>query len=385
MTKNPQILRASLIFTAVVSIMIVGVQPIFIGLLVERLALTLSQQGWVISIEMAGMALGTLLTPPLAKRFSGRNLCLVTVLVNVLCNLLSAHADSLSLLMLSRLASGTCAGLLYAYAVCGIGRLPGQDRSFGFMLLLQTPIYSLYAAALPVIAAVQSVEIALYTFAGWALLIGVVCLNIPKNLDVLAQSDSSPEARSGCAIIGRFSLVGMLFLQVAIYCVWGFIDQMGRDRGISAVDIGWAFGVGTVGGLPGALLPSVLGARVQRGLMIAIGSLAVLVATGLLTGYSRDANELLVAITLLNFGWVLALSYYMSSVTTNDPNGNLTPLVSITLMVAAALTPALIALLMQETDRPLIFLVASSALIVGLIFKWVGTVYSRRVLSRLSI
>ncbi|TCP78601.1 hypothetical protein EC849_102443 [Pseudomonas putida] len=34
----------------------------------------------------------------------------------------------------------------------------------------------------------------------------------------------------------------------------------------------------------------------------------------------------------INFGWVLSLSYYMALITTNDPTGKLTRLVSITLM-----------------------------------------------------
>lgn len=379
MTYKTTTLRAALIFIAVVSIIIIGVQPIFIGLLVERLDLNLAEQGWVISIEMAGMALGTLLLPPLARRCSGRSLCLAFVGLNLLSNLLSAHADGLSLLMLSRLATGTCGGALYAYAVWGLGRLPDQDRSFGFMLLLQTPIYSFYAAALPALAEDAGTRMALYSFAGWVLLMGLASLCIPKNLQLTAPSEQASASQNGCAIIGRYSLVGMLFLQVAIYCVWGFIDQLGRERGISAVDIGWAFGVGgAVGGLPGALLPSVLGARVSRGLMIALGSLAVLVSTAMLTGQSHDTFELMVAISLLNFGWVLALSYYMSTITINDPHGNLTPLVSITLMSAAAVTPAVIGMAMQDSNRTLIFLVSSVALLLGLIFKWMGTARSRR-------
>ena len=61
------------------------------------------------------------------------------------------------------------AGLVYAYAVSTLGRLPNQDRSFGLMLLLQTPEYSLFSAALPLLAAQSGTVTALCAFGLWYL------------------------------------------------------------------------------------------------------------------------------------------------------------------------------------------------------------------------
>lgn len=59
--NNTLLLRAALIYIAATALIIIGVQPIFIGLLAERLHLDLSQQGWVLSSEMSGTLLGCLL------------------------------------------------------------------------------------------------------------------------------------------------------------------------------------------------------------------------------------------------------------------------------------------------------------------------------------
>lgn len=243
MTQDAKLLRAALIFIACTSFIVCGVQPIFMGLVTEQLSLSLDQQGWVVSVEMIGMTLGTLLCPVLMKRHGGRSLCLFVGALCVALSIATAFATTNTVLLIVRLAAGTCAGLVYAYAVSTLGRLPNQDRSFGLMLLLQTPEYSLFSAGLPLLAAQSGTVTALCAFGLWYLLICGASLVLPRRPAALLASGEASPAQSGSARTGRTALVGMLFMQIAIYCVWGFIDQLARDQGISGVDIGWAFGL----------------------------------------------------------------------------------------------------------------------------------------------
>ena len=251
MIKDSKLLRASLIFIACTSFIVCGVQPIFMGLVTEQLNLSLDQQGWVVSVEMIGMTLGTLLCPIVMKRQGGRSLCLWVGLLCVALSMATAFAPSNGTLLLVRLAAGTCAGLIYAHAVSTLGRLPNRDRSFGLMLLLQTPEYSLFSAALPLLAAQSGTVTALCSFGLWYLLICGASLALPRKPAALIGSGEGTCAQGGSSRMGRSALVGMLFMQIAIYCVWGFIDQLARDQGIDGVDIGWAFGLSAIGGLPG--------------------------------------------------------------------------------------------------------------------------------------
>jgi len=377
MIKDSKLLRAALIFIACTSFIVCGVQPIFMGLITERLSLPLDLQGWVVSVEMIGMTLGTLLCPLLMKRHGGRSLCLFVGMLCVALSITTAFATTSMMMLVVRMAAGACAGLVYAYAVTTLGRLPDQDRSFGLMLLLQTPEYSLFSAALPLLAAQSGAVTALCSFGLWYLLICAASLVLPRRPAAALESGEGTPAQGGSARTGRSALVGMLFMQVAIYCVWGFIDQLARDQGIGGVDIGWAFGLSAIGGLPGAALPSLLGARVNRQLMIAVGLVAVFISIAMLTGHTRTPMQLCVALLLLNFGWVLSLSYYMALITTNDPTGKLTPLVSITLMGAAAVTPALIALLVEGSNQQLIFLLGTGALVLAFAVTCLGAMPRR--------
>ncbi|MDU9392314.1 MFS transporter [Pseudomonas sp. zfem002] len=360
--NNSRSLRATLIIIAAAALIVIGIQPILIGLFAERLALTLSQQGWLLSSDMTGILLGTLLLPVLERRCAGRYLYFCAALAAALVNAYCVAVDDFATLLACRCACGLSAGLLYAGAINALGRLPGQDRSYGLVLLIQTALFALVAATLPRLANAAGEQWAILCIGLWFSLLVLLSLLLPRSLE---RSTLRQQTGTGTALIGRYSLLGMLCLQVAIYCLWGFIDQLGRERGIDAVDIGWAFGLGVLGGLPGAALPSLLGARVRRGLMISLGSLLVLLSIILLAGNAHTASQLCTALFIMNFGWVLALTYYMASITRNDPHGNLTPLISIVQSGSAALAPAMVAVALPWTGHQAIFVISGIAVLTG--------------------
>ncbi|MNE83530.1 hypothetical protein D3C80_1803510 [compost metagenome] len=98
----------------------------------------------------------------------------------------------------------------------------------------------------------------------------------------------------------------------------------------------------------------------------------------MLARYTHDAQQLCVALFLMNFGWVLALTYYMGAITTNDPRGTLTPWVSTLQLGAAAAAPAFVALQQQSAGREMIFASAGVAVVFGFALKYVAGMVQRR-------
>lgn len=214
--NNTLLLRAALIYIAATALIIIGVQPIFIGLLAERLHLDLSQQGWVLSSEMSGTLLGCLLLSIPRRHPSGRGLYLAAAFAALMLNLLSAALDTLTNLILCRFACGIAAGLLYAGSISGLGRLPGQDRSYGLSLLIQTAVFALYATCLPQLAEQFGHRTAIASLGFWFVLIAMAALFIPVRLQRVTPVRLA-QPGGGSAIIGRYALLGMLCLQLAIY------------------------------------------------------------------------------------------------------------------------------------------------------------------------
>ncbi|MGP0148314.1 MFS transporter [Pseudomonas oryzihabitans] len=372
------LVRAACIAIAAASILVIGVQPIFIGLLTERLGLTLAQQSWTMSVEMCGSIVGTLLYLPMIRFLGPRALALGTALLLLFANTATASVTALDPLLALRGLSGLCAGVLYSYPIYWLGSMPGQDRSFGILLFVQTALFASSAVIMPMIAEWQGFAGAIYYLAAW---FGLVCL-----LSLCLPARQSPEAlivakaslRSGLTVIGVCSLLGMLFLQLSIYSLWGFVEGIASDAGVAPVDIGWAISLGLLGGLPGAALPSVAGRHLGRVPMILTGSLAVLGAIYLLATRIHTAADLLLAVFLMNFGWNLALSYYMSLVVTHDPSGRLTKLVGVVQVASAAAAPTLLSLIIEGNDRRSLFVLSASAILVGCVLVMVMLSWGRR-------
>jgi predicted MFS family arabinose efflux permease len=375
---NQTLVRAACIFIAAASIIVIGVQPIFIGLLTERLTLSLLQQSWTMSAEMCGSIVGTLLYVPMLRFLGPRTIALSTALVLLLANAATASVTQLDTLLVLRCISGICSGILYSYAIYCLGRMSGPDRSFGILLFVQTALFASSAVILPIVAEWQGFSGAIYYLVAWFVLLCLVCFILPVKQSEDQQQRSSVPMFSGLTLIGVCSLLGMLFLQLAIYSLWGFVEGIASEAGIAPVDIGWAISIGLLGGLPGAALPSIAGRHLGRVSMILTGSLAVLGAIYMLATRIHTASDLMIAVFLMNFGWNLALSYYMSSVVTHDPTGRLTKLVGVVQVASAAAAPTLLSLFIEGNDRFSIFVLSSGAILIGCMLVIIMLLFGRR-------
>ncbi|PZW68781.1 putative MFS family arabinose efflux permease [Pseudomonas sp. URMO17WK12:I1] len=381
-TANQNLVRAACIFIAAASILVIGVQPIFIGLLTERLTLTLLQQSWTMSAEMCGSIVGTLLYVPMLRYLGPRTIALSTALVLLVANAATASVAQLDMLLVLRCISGICSGILYSYAIYCLGRMSGPDRSFGILLFVQTALFSSSAVILPMVAEWKGFSGAIYYLVAWFVLLCLVCFCLPTRQSEEDKVVSSEPMLSGLTLIGVCSLLGMLFLQLSIYSLWGFVEGIASEAGIAPVDIGWAISIGLLGGLPGAALPSIAGRHLGRMPMILLGSLAVLAAIYMFATRIHSATDMAIAVFLMNFGWNLALSYYMSSVVTHDPTGRLTKLVGVVQVASAAAAPTLLGLFIEGNDRFSIFVLSSGAILVGCVLVIIMLTFGRRNLHK---
>lgn len=363
-------MRFASIFIAAISILVVGVQPVFIGLVADRLGLSMAQQGWVISVETSGAVLGTLLVNFFVNRLGSRILCSAATLAVGCLTLLTAIAEDYSVVLALRCLAGFAAGILYAQVVFLIGRMPGQDRSFGFLLLLQTALFAVMATALPIVAADFGFSATMVLLSCWYFLAFVACRFLPRGVDD-KEAVEQRDIPVGPTSFGIASLTGMLCLQVAIYAVWGFIDSIAGADGLTSIEVGWAVGLGLLGGLPGAALPSLLGNRFGRLPMIIIGSICVAFSVWALAAGVKTGSELAAVVFLMNFGWVMALSYYMSAVVNHDATGRLTRLVSVVQVTSAAFAPTIISLFLGEGGHTLIFAFSIGSVMLGCFLAFV--------------
>lgn len=353
-----------LIVIASASIIVVGVWPLFVGVLAGQFQLDVAQQGWLISIESFGMVAGTAINPWLSRRVSPRVLLWSTLSLALIMNIMTAHSPSVDALMSMRFVAGLAGGLCYSVAVYHLGRMSDVDRAFGMLLALQTVIFCGHAVAFPHIAEAYGAQVATYSVAAWYVFLLLLSLGVSR-LSYNRPDAPQVMSSSGGNAPAYLALVGMGFLQLAIFALWGFIGTIGTQRGITEAEIGMAFGIGLLGGLPGAAIAGLLGTRLGRRFMISAGSLVVLTAVAGIASGPESATTLTVWIFILNFGWMLALSFYMGLIAATDNRGIATSLIGLVQIIGATLAPTAVALLASEDNLQPIFILSCICAVIA--------------------
>ncbi len=367
------------VFVASATLVLLGVQPILVGFYSDHLHLDLSQNGWVLAAEQLGGATGALLGYWICTRvrwiYTIVGACVLAAAVNIA----TAYAVGFSELVVARFISGLTSTVAYTVAIYFLGHSSKPDRVFGWLMVLQTTFFSIDAMLLPVLNEHFGYTVAIGSATAWfaAAVLASIWLpggpNTSAESGTLANSGASgatpsphigkPGARS---IVSAAALLGAFLLQLSIFAVWGFLERIGRADGLSAEQIGFGIGIGVLGGIPGGLLPAVIGDRFGRIGMIAISALMLDVSYA---AFATDLHMLgyVLWITILNVGWVLGLTYYMGLTVMHDPDGRFTRLIPFSQILSAGVGPACSALVTSHEQVAPIFVVASISATAGLV------------------
>ncbi len=354
------------IFVAGAALVLMGVQPILVGMFSDRLHLDLSQSGWVLATEQFGGAAGALFGFWVAIRVRWSLSIVLACGVAAAVNVATAFAHGLDMLLLARFASGLASTLAYTVAISFLGQSTKPDRVFGALMVLQTAFFSIDAVLLPVMLERFGYIPTIASSALWFVAALLAGFWMPTRT---AQPGTTPSsAASGTAAtrswVGAAALAGAFLLQMSIFAVWGFLEKIGRANGLADTEIGYAIGLGVLGGIPGGLLPALIGERFGRLGMIAVAT-TLLVVSYVALGQALHLNGFLLWIFVLNVGWVLGLTYYMGLTVANDPDGRYTRLIAFSQILAAGVGPACSALVTGDGRIAPIFIVAAIAAVAG--------------------
>jgi hypothetical protein len=360
------------IFVAAVSMVLMGVQPILIGLFSDHLHLDLNQNGWVLAAEQFGGAAGALGGFWVAARLRWTYTIASAFVLAAAVNILTAYAGGFGELASARFISGFTTTVAYTVAVYFLGHTSKPDRVFGILMVLTTLFFSADAILVPVLNEHFGYALAVGSASIWFGVALVAAMFLPaasgRGGSAAGPSISNLAARP---IVATAALLGAFLMQLSIFAVWGFLERVGRIDGLSDAQVGYGIGIGVLGGIPGGLLPAMLGVRFGRISMITL-SASMLVASYIALGTSLHMMGYVLWITVLNVGWVLGLIYYMGLTVSEDPDGRYTRLMPFSQMFAAGMGPACSALIIRNDQLSPIFVIASIAATAGLIAIFVA-------------
>lgn len=310
--------RPSTVVSSVViagaSTVIVGSMPLFASLFVEYFGFTLSQAGWVLAVESIGIGAGTALAFFLLPHMRGSRLALGAALLAIVANLASPWASGVTTLTLLRFSSGLGAGLLYSTAIEAVSRARQLGRAFGGVVVAQSVIPVINAAALTWIERDVGLRSAIGSMAFWFALCVPLALVLRGSMPQRAAGPTpsrSAHRGIGGERRGLLSLLGLLLFLTSIFAFWSYAEQIGIERGLAAASMGHSITVALAAGAASAVIAMLCGDRLGRVRMAALA--CVIVLAGVLTA-ANASSVFLFCFGLASFcaGWSFGVAYFMS-------------------------------------------------------------------------
>jgi predicted MFS family arabinose efflux permease len=297
--------------------------PSFVGALSDVLNLPASRTGLLGSADLAGIALATATAPWWLRRVPWRATVLASLTAFLLVNFACLDLDSFWPLLCLRLVAGLSAGIAYPIALAGVLDTTRSDRNTGLMVSLQVVFGAVGVYAIDAVRPHWRLD-AFYIFLSvWLLTALLVSARwYPDN-----PGDRPPVSPIGWrALAGRGILVtvgtGLYFLMIG--AVWGYLEGIAREAGLSLEQTGTALSTGLVVSLLGSGAATWLGLRFGRARPLIVSAVVQVISLALLTRlghYADPVTAFFVINAVFQIVWSYVIAYFIIIFNDVDASG----------------------------------------------------------------
>jgi predicted MFS family arabinose efflux permease len=335
---------------AVVMMPVIGgemfiVQPGFVQGLVEYGGFTEQQAGFLMSAEMTGFALITVVLIYLSKRINWRRFMAAAMAVAMVGNLASMMVDNVTLYAVIRFVVGLATGGIVSLGFTSIGLTAKPDRNFGFAIMASMIYGAMVMAALPWILGALGVNGLLLVFAGLAAAGLTLVFYLPESGEehVEVEADAVDLSFSHKLI----AVVAMLCYFLAQGAVWAYLFLFGTSAGLTETSVATGLTLSQFTGIAGAFAAVVVGARFTRLPPLAVGIAAAVIPLLMFLYSPITGFSYLVAVLIYNFGFNLTHPYLLATMAAFDRHGRVVIYAVSAQTLGLALGPALGAMLID--------------------------------------
>jgi len=358
------------------SIILIDIAPFFIGMYVDALGLTLSQAGFVQTIDQAGGILGAITGFFLMPRIAWRTLIVTSSLIATLANVLTAQVDTYLTLAIVRFLSGFGVVMITTVSACMLARAASPDRAFGSGLALGMFLSAAAVWLLDAFRLDYGYSASLGSGALWLAAGLILALFIPGNIggrndsvELSPMDETTPHTR----VMGIAGLVALFLFGIGVNVVYGYVERVGLANGLDQTGVANALALGFIFSAFGSMIPLIFGAVGGRMKWIAFTTLLLFGSLAIL--YIANTTLLyMIAFGLYASAWNMGLAYYMSLTAENDPDESLTRMMYIITVAAQSIGPAIAATALTGASLSVVFLIAPApALFAAMLVFYVGS------------
>ncbi|MCW0458714.1 hypothetical protein NB712_003810 [Xanthomonas sacchari] len=362
-----------------ISLLILGVQPIVLGALVEQHLITLPGVGVVAMGEIIALGIGVALGDALLPVSWQRATAVVAALLAAALNLATVQAQGDAAFVALRAAAGLAEGLLVWVATVSIVRAATPDRVTAVFMVLQ---------ALAQIALAAALALWVLPAAGWKggfVAMAATCLLVlPLAAALPVPASLAPAADAQCAATATARLrwspatlapLLVAFLQMsAIGALWAYLEPLALRAGLDAhaaqLQTSWVLGMQIVGGLAAIYWVR----RLSVTATLTLGSVALcLVAAAMYRVPGNAALGFAAVCVAFGFAWMFLMPFHVGLALRADAQGRVAVLVPAAQLIGSACGPLLASLLLHADDPAPVPLVGLGfALTAALLALWIG-------------
>ncbi|MCC4592068.1 MFS transporter [Xanthomonas campestris pv. cannae] len=362
-----------------IALLILGVQPIVLGALVEQRLITLPGVGVVAMGEIIALGIGVALGDALLPVSWQRATAVVAALLAASLNLATVQAQGDAAFVALRAAAGLAEGLLVWVATVSIVRAATPDRITAVFMVLQ---------ALAQIALAAALALWVLPAAGWKggfVAMAATCLLVlPLAAALPAAASQAPAAGAQCTTTATARLrwspatlapLLVAFLQMsAIGALWAYLEPLALRAGLDAhaaqLQTSWVLGMQIVGGLAAIYWVR----RLSVTATLTLGSLALcLVAAAMYRVPGAPALGFAAVCVAFGFAWMFLMPFHVGLALRADAQGRVAVLVPAAQLIGSACGPLLASLLLHADDPAPVPLVGLGfAFAAALLALWIG-------------
>lgn len=347
-----------LAFLATAGLFYVNIMPALVAGLIDGLAFTKREAGFVGSANVYGAACGALIAVFLVRRFPWRRMGWIALSLLLAIDLISTLVTEARPLIALRFLHGIVGGISVGIGLAVMARTRIPDRAFGMLLTVQYGAGGLGIMFLPALAKSHGPEVLFLALAGFT---AVTLAMLPFLAAYPPKEAPAVRVRGVLSLPLVLTLVGVFLFQASNMGLSAFIIPLGRHYGLEDGLISGTIGVANWIGALGSIAVIWMAGRFGRTTPVACVLLLTIAGTAALL-LSGSGTWFAVSNVVTAIGWSFLIPYFFGMCADFDTAGRSATIAGFFSKMGLATGPAAAALLLGEDNYGLLIGVSVAGL-----------------------
>ena len=343
MNKNPFIPVLALSFVSATALLILNLQPLFIGSAGREFELNDVELGYFASWPLLASVLVFSTAPIWLYRFSLRALLFFGSALSIIALIAMSSVSAIVPLTMCFALYVVGVSIVQVPALVALGQMPDAESAFGVYVAASVVLAGALAFFIP--AVVEP----MFGFRGFLILIAITTaisilfINPLSSQPLRTEEDgSSALDNSVWTIRVIISLLGLAVFYLGIMAAWAFLERVGEQAGMEdGAALGLSFAIALLFGALGPIAAAHFGERISAPVAITITAVMFLGFILLLSVGTITAVKFTLALIAFNIAWNFGIPYLLAVASKADASGRGFALAPAAMSVGAAFGPAI--------------------------------------------